>query len=136
MSSPKAGKMQTMAPIPDDAWQPIRDHWAGGLRDVEWVAARQSFPVGAVVTGRVLACLRMGVFVAIADRLVGQIEAPEVSDDVDSPQPEVGTVVTAVVLRHVDRNQQICLSTRASTIRRMGSERITDARSRRDGPER
>lgn len=108
----------SVAPIPDVAWQPIRDHWAGGLSEVEWEEAKRAFPVGSIVPARVLACLPMGVFVALADRLVGQIEAPEVSDDLDSPRPEDGSVVTALVLQHVDHNQQIRLTTRATALRR------------------
>lgn len=111
-----------VSPIPDEAWQPIRDHWDGGLSESEWEQAKLKYPAGAVVVVRVLANLRMGPFVAIAPRLVGQIEAPEVSDDVDAPRPPEGATVTAVVLQHVDRSQQIRLSTRASTLRRAGYE--------------
>lgn len=115
----RSGSDARVGSIPPEAWQPIRDHWGGGLSEAEWDQAKRKYPGGAVVTARVLADLPMGPFAALAPRLVRRIEAPEVSDD---PRGAATSHVIAVVLQHVDHNQQIRLSTRESALRRAADD--------------
>jgi len=109
-----------MAPIPDERWQPIRDHVGRGLSDEEWVEAKQRFAIGSLVEETVLAHLPMGVWITLGERLAGQIEVVSIIDEqrplTASEWPAVGAVVQARVLDHHPDGQRIRLSMKPSVL--------------------
>jgi hypothetical protein len=69
-----------MSAIPDELRQAIREYTQSGPSDEEWQQAIERMPVGAVVVGRVLTCLRMGYFVALGSKVVGQVEVISIKE--------------------------------------------------------
>ncbi len=78
-----------------------------------WNATKERFPVGSVVECSVSKRAVFGIFVRLPDDAIGQIEAPELSDNksvgVDG-FPNVGTLVLAKVLGFKDSSCQVVLT--------------------------
>jgi ribosomal protein S1 len=108
------------APLPDSSWQPIRDHVRQGLTADEWREATQHLPPGTLVEAEVLACLPMGVWVSLGERLAGQVEVPHIIDEKRRLEghdwPEPGSVVQARVISICHDRQRIQLSIRPSDL--------------------
>jgi ribosomal protein S1 len=88
----------------------------------EWQAAKADFPIGSIVEGEVVHIEPFGVFVAIPGCAVHAVLLVTEFEDGDrrfnlSDYPAVGSPVRAVVVDHVEHNQQLRLSARRS---RMG----------------
>lgn len=84
-----------------------------------WTMSKLRFPIGAHVTGVIIRVEPFGVFVAIPEcevhavLLVTEFEDGTRSFNL-SDYPQVGTLVSAIVVDHVEHNHQLRLSTRAS----------------------
>lgn len=87
----------------------------------EWRSAKLNFPVGSTVEGELIHVEPYGVFVAIpgcgvhAVLLVTEFEDGDKRFDLPE-YPPVGSRVQAVVVDHVEHNQQLRLSTRRSRL--------------------
>jgi len=93
--------------------------------ETEWKRAKTSFPVGAVVEGRVETVYDFGAFVSLPGTdFLGVIVITSLSDSQRALSqddfPQVGSDVRAVVVGHRDLNHQIALSLRESDFRRLG----------------
>ena len=90
---------------------------------MDWEQAKQRFPVGRLVQGRVTAHQPFGIFVDLGDPVaVGLVPITDFLD-VGRMTPEqyqaVGSEVTAVVLGHTDAGRkQVGLSLRPSVLQR------------------
>lgn len=83
----------------------------------EWDQVKAAVPVGAEVSGRVVACQPFGVFVDLGLGFPGLLEVLEFADPAAQSRgeesfPAVGASVTAWVLQHVDHNRQLRLTQR------------------------
>ncbi|MFL6114877.1 MAG: S1 RNA-binding domain-containing protein [Catenulispora sp.] len=86
----------------------------------DWEQVKVAVPVGAEVSGRVVACQPFGVFVDLGLGFPGLLEAPEFGGATARSRgmggfPAVGSVLTARVLQHIDHNQQLRLTQRPLT---------------------
>lgn len=84
----------------------------------EWERVKATVPIGAEVSGRVVACQPFGVFVDLGLDFLGLLEIPELGDSAARSRgkvvfPAVGAPLTARVLQHADHNQQLRLTQRA-----------------------
>lgn len=109
-----------MAPYPDHLWQPIRDHVGEGLTDSEWAETARRLVPGSLVNGEVLACLPMGFWMALGERLAGQVEVVSISDEArpleDDEWPMPGSVVTARVVDVCHERRRVRLTVRPSDL--------------------
>ena len=90
-----------------------------------WPEAKSKFPVGPTVLGTVARVEPFGVFVDIPGCGVrALLEVPEFEDGPRAfdlgDYPQVGAAIRAVVVDHVEHNQQLRLSTIASRWRDPG----------------
>ncbi len=109
-----------MAPVPDHLWQPIRDHVGRGLTADEWRQTSQRLQPGAVIEGKVLACLPVGFWMSLGERLAGQVETVSIIDEErppeDSDWPRPGSVVRAKVIDVSHDRRRIRLTIRPSDL--------------------
>ncbi len=100
----------------DDPGTP-RERRAAG---VDWTAARDRFPRGAVVTGRVLSHHPFGFFLDLAGPVTGLVEIGGLKDPGQfadlADYPPTGRQVTAMVIGTVDLRGQVRLSMRPSDL--------------------
>ena len=86
----------------------------------DWDRVKAAVPIGAEVSGRVVACQPFGVFVDLGLGFPGLLEVPEFGDATARSRgmegfPAVGVVLTAGVLQHMDHDQQLRLTQRPLT---------------------
>lgn len=85
----------------------------------DWERVKAAVPLGSEVSGRVVAVQPFGVFVDLGLGFVGLLEVPEFGGPIRprslEEYPPVGVSVTARVLQHADRNQQLLLTQRPLT---------------------
>jgi ribosomal protein S1 len=112
--------------IPDEKWVPLREYVGDGVPDEAWAAIQQDCPPGTLVSGRVLAHLPMGYFLALPGGNVGQVEIVSIREQgvpvSEADYPAVGTEIEAVVVQFVPHNRQVRLSTRPSDLRGVVAE--------------
>ena len=84
-----------------------------------WESGKRQYPVGTVVTGRVLLVAEFGVFVELVGGVAGLLLVPEMEGDgprLMESYPQVGETVTARVLWHNDRDRKMSLTQRVPNV--------------------
>ena len=104
----------------DEQWQAIRDHVGDGQTEDEWQEAVRWLPPGAIVEGTVLACLPMGIWISLGERLAGQVEVVSIIDEkrplFEDDWPAVGSTVPAMVLECRAEDQRDRLTIKPSDL--------------------
>ncbi|MGL5095528.1 MAG: S1 RNA-binding domain-containing protein [Fimbriiglobus sp.] len=81
-----------------------------------WDAVKARLPLGTTVAGTVLYVAPFGVFVDLGGGGVGLLRVPEMAGDHRKQMadyPQVGDVLTAMVLWYDERNRQVTLTQRS-----------------------